>query len=166
MALNTERSKTCCFTGHRDITDEEKEICRRRITRAVEAFMRMGVTDFLVGGALGFDTVAAVTLINLKRTRFPQIRVITVVPFRGQADRWSPANRALYKTLLLASDKSVVLSEEYHPRCMSQRNKYMVDHSAYCLSYVKRSSGGSHSTASYAERCGLRVLNLAEVYWE
>ena len=166
MAFSGERNKTCCFTGHRDITPEEKDLCCRRITRAVEALVTIGVTEYVVGGALGFDTVAAVTLINLKRTRFPQITVTLAIPFRDQCSRWSLPNRALYNTVLSAVDKSVILSDTYHSRCMSVRNRYMVDKSAYCLSYVKKNSGGAFSTSEYAKKNGLRVLNLAEVYWE
>lgn len=158
-------SRTCCFTGHRDMTLSEKESAAERIKRAVCALVSRGVTNFITGGALGFDTVAAVTVINMKRSEFPEIKLALAIPFRGQPERWRVVDRALYDTIMKAANEVVILSEEYADGCMMKRNRFMVDHSAYCLSYVKKNYGGSYYTEKYARSKGLKVLNLAEVNW-
>ena len=161
-----EREKTCCFTGHRSLTAAEKGRAAARIKQAVRALAAVGVTNFITGGALGFDTAAAVTVINLKRSEYPQIKILVAVPFRAQAARWKYADRALYNTVLEAADEVVYLFDEYNGNCMGERNRFMVDNSLYCLSYVTKNFGGSYSTERYALSKGLKVLNLADVNWE
>lgn len=161
-----DRSKTCCFTGHRDLTLEEKYSCAEKLTRAADAFAKMGVTNFITGGALGFDTVAAVTLINLKRQKYPQFSIGVAVPFRDQSSRWSLQDRALYNTILKNADRVIILSEGYHRACMSVRNRYMVDNSKYCMAYLTKQSGGTYSTYRYASDKGLVLYNLASPVWD
>jgi len=161
-----ERDETCCFTGHRDLSVEEKELAAARVRQAARALAAVGVTNFITGGALGFDTAAAVTLINLKRSELPDIKLLIAAPFKGQAARWRSADRALYNTILDAADEVVYLFPEYTRDCMGVRNRFMVDNSRYCLSYVTKNYGGSYSTQKYAVSKGLKVLNLAEVNWE
>ena len=60
---------TCCFTGHRALSDTERMLCLDRITQAVEALISMGVTHFIAGGAVGFDTIAEVSVLNLKKRK-------------------------------------------------------------------------------------------------
>lgn len=152
---------TCCFTGHRSLSADEKAFCLSRLTNAVETLIRHGVTRFITGGALGFDTIAAVTVLNLKKRKFPDIKIAVAVPFKGQSDRWSASDRALYNTILSEADKVITLSEDYTSYCMSVRNRYMADSSSYCISYVTKSSGGSYYTENYAKKHGLCVFNLA-----
>ena len=61
------RVSGCCFTGHRpdalpafgDEQSEEMQSLVYLLNRAVEAAIEDGVTEFYVGGAQGFDTLAA-----------------------------------------------------------------------------------------------------------
>lgn len=154
---------TCCFTGHRALSDTERMLCLDRITQAVEALISMGVTHFIAGGAVGFDTIAEVSVLNLKKRKYPEIKLTVAVPFPGQPNSWSAADKALYHTILSEADEVVTLSKDYHPGCMSIRNRYMVDRSVYCLCYVTKDSGGSFYTAQYAQKKGLKVYNLALV---
>ena len=160
-----DKEHTCCFTGHRDLTEEEKYIAERRIRTLVKAFYEMGVTDFIAGGAIGFDTVAAATVINMKRSGYPKLRLAVAIPFRDQSERWSSRNKALYRTILEAADETVCLNENYTSSCMMERNMFMVDNSSFCISYVTRQSGGSWNTVRYAGQRGINIINLAEADW-
>ena len=60
------REETCCFTGHRKIPEEEREQLARRLEATVEELIRAGVRYFVAGGALGFDTLAAQTILNIR----------------------------------------------------------------------------------------------------
>ena len=164
--LFEDREKTCCFTGHRNLTDEEKISASRRVTIAVEALVKARVTNFITGGALGFDTVACVTLINLKRQKYPHISIGVAVPCRDQSARWSFRNKTLYNTILQQADKVAVLSESYTPRCMQERNMFMVDNSKFCVAYLKTESGGTYNTVRYAKECGLTVINVTGPAWD
>lgn len=160
-----DREHTCCFTGHRAMTDEEKHTAEQRIRAVVAALYKVGVTDFITGGAIGFDTVAAATVINMKRSGYPKLRLAVAIPFKNQSERWSHADKALYRTILEAADETICLSEEYTSHCMRDRNCFMVDNSSLCLSYVTRPSGGSWNTVRYAERLGRKIINIAAVTW-
>ena len=56
----------CCFTGHRIIPADEFALLQMKLLKAVEMLIQYGYFVFYVGGALGFDTLAAQTVILLK----------------------------------------------------------------------------------------------------
>ncbi len=76
------RAQTCCFTGHRHLPAGEEEAIWQRVQEHLIPLLEQGVRYFGVGGALGFDTLVAEKLLEL-RGKYPQIRVILVLPFRG-----------------------------------------------------------------------------------
>lgn len=60
----------------------------------------------------------------------------------------------------------VYTSQEYHRGCLFQRNRYLVDHSAYCVCYLLQERTGTSYTAQYAREQGLEVRNLAQAPWK
>lgn len=102
------KEQTCCLTGHRELPRDTDELVRR-LTDAICGRIEAGVRHFGVGGAVGFDTLAAEVLLNLRDTLYPQIRVIAVEPFDGFTSRWTDAQRARRQTLLPRYDKRVCL---------------------------------------------------------
>ena len=58
-------TKTCCFTGHRRIPADDLPAVAAALRREVLRLCREeGITVFLSGGALGFDTLAAETVLR------------------------------------------------------------------------------------------------------
>lgn len=153
--------RTCCFTGHRDVKKSEYERLATAICSMIDTLHTEGFTEYICGGALGFDTVAAVTVINLKKL-YPDIRLIIAKPCPEQASRWAEPDRALYQRILDRADEVVTVSPVYTRSCMLERNRYMVDRSEMLIAYVKRAEGGSAYTLRYAEKKGLDILNLAD----
>ena len=130
---------------------------RQEITHAAG----MGITRFYAGGALGFDTLAALTVLEMRKT-MPQLELHTVIPFAGQDIRWPAEDRELYRYILERADHVEVLHQRYADGCYHERNRYMVDHSELCIAYLRRRSGGTFYTCRYAQRQGCPVHNLAE----
>ena len=155
------RNKTCCFTGHRKIPAEQYEGIVERLESEITALIHQGILYFGAGGALGFDTMAAKTVLRL-REQYPQIRLILVLPCKTQANSWSQGDRATYESIKSACDKIVYTSIAYTRGCMHKRNRHLVDHSGYCICYLTQSAGGTAYTVAYAKRRGLAVLNLAD----
>lgn len=155
------KDKTCCFTGHRSLDLTERPALTERLFRETQSLIARGVTYFGAGGALGFDTLAAQTVLCLRETN-PQIRLILVLPCRDQDARWKESDRATYRELLARADKAVYVSERYDAACMHKRNRHLVDHSGHCVCYLAKTSGGSFYTVQYALRQGLSVVNLYE----
>ncbi len=156
----SDKNTTCCFTGHRDIAQSEYEAISAAILNTVQLLYEKGFRHFICGGAVGFDTIAAVTLLNCKRL-FPALRLVIARPCPEQSDKWPLASRALYARILERADEVVTLSPHYTKSCMLERNRYMVDRSALLVAYVRSESGGSAYTRRYAEKKGLTVINLA-----
>lgn len=159
--ISSPRQHTCTFTGHRDMTPAEIEAVEPELKRLITALASHGVDTYVAGGALGFDTLVAATVINLRRTTLPQIKLVLAIPCPEQADRWSAADRALYESIRENADEVCVISPHYSNGCMHKRNRYMVDRSAFLIGYISRPSGGSFSTLKYAKKQGLRIQNLS-----
>ena len=92
------RSQTCCFTGHRQIPAGELPELQRKLRAAILNLVGQGVRYFGAGGALGFDTLAAEAVLDLRETH-PQLRLCLVLPCRDQASRWGSKDRARYEAI-------------------------------------------------------------------
>ena len=77
---------TCCFTGHRNIPIDEYEKIEKRLEEEGVNLIHQGVKDFWAGGALGFDTMAALMVLKLKKD-FPHIRLLLALPCPEQVQR-------------------------------------------------------------------------------
>ena len=73
------KKQTCCFTGHRKIPPEQYEEIIKRLKSEITAMIQQGVIYFGAGGALGFDTMAAQTVLAF-REQYPHINLIQVLP--------------------------------------------------------------------------------------
>ena len=79
---------TCCFTGHRKIPKEDYGVIRRITRQYVEFLAGNGVTNFLAGGAVGYDLMCALIVLSLKE-KFHDIRLEIVLP-SPDYDRFFP----------------------------------------------------------------------------
>ena len=156
------RNMTCCFTGHRYLPMSEKMEVTDRLEKTVTGLIRAGVRYFGAGGAVGFDTLAAKTILR-QREEYPHIKLILVLPCRSQTQGWRKADIEAYDKIKLAADKVVYTSEEYTWDCMHQRNRHLVNHSGICVCYLTQNKGGTAYTVNYARNQGLRVINLADM---
>lgn len=90
MEATEKRSKTCCFSGHRELPAEKVQQLAAEIEKAVRKLIaEHGVCYFGVGGAIGFDTLVAKVLFRMRKNEFPQIKVILVYPFDGYTRWWT-----------------------------------------------------------------------------
>lgn len=153
------RLHACCFTGHRDIPPEILPTLAAKLEAVILELIADDIRYFYAGGALGFDTLAAETVLRL-RDQFPQIRLILALPCREQTRGWSTASIKRYEHILHRANEVIYTSEHYTRGCMQRRNRFMVDHSAVCVAYCTRSTGGSAYTLQYARKSGLRILLL------
>ena len=154
--MNLERADTVCFTGHRFLAAAQRDVLRRATESAVRNLIMSGHSTFLVGGALGFDTLAQQVTLAL-REEFPFLRVVMAIPCRDQDARWQARDRAVYRRLLAAADARILLSEQYAPGCMQARDRFMVDHSDRCVAFFDGRPGGTLYTVQYARRVGVPV---------
>ena len=155
------RQRTCCFTGHREIPAKDLPGILKRTEQAVRRLIEQGVIFFGMGGAIGYDTETAKLLFRLRATDYPQIKVILVYPFEGFTSRWSDEQRAEYARLLPQYDKAVCVAQRANREAYLERDRHLVDGSAYCIAYCTRNSGGTAYTLRYAQQKGLKIFNTA-----
>ena len=154
------RNKTCCFTGHRNIPENEKEIIKEKLKSVLRKLISKGVIWYGNGAARGFDLLAAQTVLEMKK-EYPQIRLILVLPCRDQTAKWyDKAEIALYNDILKQVDKVVCLHEHYIDGCMRERNRYLVDNSGYCVCYLTGNVGGTAYTVKYAKQQKIHLIHL------
>ena len=151
----------CCFTGHRDIPLTERKKIQKRLETALLRLIDQGVCYFGAGGALGFDTLAALTVLRLQE-RHPNIQLILVLPCRDQTRSWLKEDKKIYNQIYSKANKFVYTSEYYYNGCMQKRNRHLIDNSAICICYLTKSTGGTAYTVDYAKKRGLIIINLAE----
>ena len=155
------KSITCCFSGHRKIPKDNYPFIQSNLRTAVVNNIEKGYRFFETGGALGFDTIAAQIVLELKET-YPQIRLILVLPCVTQTKSWLKDDIDEYNRIKELADEVVYTSKEYSKGCMHKRNRYLVDHSTLCICYLTESKGGTAYTVKYAESKGVRVINIAK----
>ena len=148
----------CCFTGHRSVMAMADDI-KARLRVEIENLINKGVTAFLTGGALGFDTVAALSVLELKGM-YPFIKLVLILPCKNQAEKWSKDEIRVYNDIIRQADFIHYVSDVYYDGCMLARNDYMVEHSNYCICFLRRLSGGTYYTVSYAKRMGRELIML------
>ena len=151
---------TCCFTGHRQISPEAMAAVYEELKRVVDILIRSGVRNFRTGGALGFDTLAALTVLD-RRKEDPSIKLELCIPCANQPSGWGDEDKALYEYIKSQADKVTVLRERFVKGCMHVRNRYMVNGSHYCVAYCVRREGGTAYTVDYAQKNGVKVIDLA-----
>ena len=155
------KSITCCFSGHRKIPKDNYAFIQSNLRTAVVNNIEKGYRFFETGGALGFDTMAAQTILELKEI-YSQIKLILVLPCITQTKSWLKDDIDEYNRIKELADEVVYTSKEYSKGCMHKRNRYLVDHSTLCISYLTESKGGTAYTVKYAESKGVRVINIAK----
>lgn len=158
---NAEAIETVCFTGHRRIERSDAFSIPTRLKAILTELIAKGAKRFRAGGAIGFDTVAALCVIELKES-YPEISLDLVLPCRDQSKSWGERDQTVYNYILSQASSVEYVTEHYTPWCMHERNRRLVNDSQVCIAYLKQSSGGTAYTYSYALKKGLEVINLAE----
>lgn len=173
--MTEERLTTVAFTGHRTYGGQAAAALRATVG---ELYAR-GFRTFLCGMAMGFDLAAAEAVLacrdfetgsafspaaapdpHFPHTPMPGLRLVAVIPFRGQESRFPAADRERFRRVLAAADHSVTLSPSYHAGCYAVRNNYLVEHAALLVAWYDGSPGGTHYTVRRALGRGLEFINL------
>ncbi|MDE7439833.1 MAG: SLOG family protein [Clostridia bacterium] len=146
----------CAFTGHRNLTNTDFD--ELLLERVVENLVKTGTKRFLCGMAVGFDMKAAQAVISLKEKY--EIELVACLPCANQSERFSAKSKQLYEQLLSKCDEVSVLEPVYVSGCMHKRDRYLVDNSDILVSFLRKSSGGTHYTVNYAKKKDKKIIEL------
>lgn len=163
--------KTIAFTGHRpdklygyDLKNDKYLKLNKFLEKILEEkIINEGYDTFISGGALGFDTVAFLSVKNLKK-KYPNIKNIMAVPFENQHSKWSLKDVNLYNWMKNIADEVVFVDnlENYnrtnanigmfHKDKLMIRNEYMVDNADLLIAlWDGNNKSGTANCVKYAK---------------
>lgn len=152
--LTIDKNKTLAVTGHRILLSD---FSKNKLREKFIEFINNGFDTFLIGMAIGFDTVCFQTLEKLKR-EYKDIKLIACVPCINQAEKFSMLQKLEYKRMLSVADEVVYVGKEYTNTCMQKRNMFMVDNCSLLFAYITRDYGGTANTIRYAQKQGVEII--------
>lgn len=159
---NVQTPLTVCFTGHRAIERQAALRLPALLDETIRSLYGRGARVFRAGGAQGFDTVAALKVLEL-REELPDIRLELILPCRDQMRGWDSASIRTYRYIIAHADASRFLFDTYVEGCMLERDRRLVDGSDICVAFCTRNRGGTAYTFAQALRAGLEVINLYDL---
>ncbi len=161
-------NRTCCFTGHRDLPRDKDKLFEIQL-RTKEAIKYLinnkGVKYYGVGGALGYDLLAANELIKLRNTGFTEykdIKIILIAPFHGYTNNWSDEQRAELEKQYKDYNKIVWVTNNKSKAAYILRDRHMIDNSKYVIAYKVKNTGGTAFTVDYAVKKNRVIINIAD----
>lgn len=154
------RERTCCFTGHRELPVSCRTELAARLEETIVHLYQNSIQIYEAGGALGWDTLAARTVLKLKES-YSDIRLILILPCLTQTRGWPAEDVKEYERIKGQADSVIYTGREYTKGCMFKRNRRLVEDSCVCVCYLTRKKGGTAYTVSYALKQGLKTVNLA-----
>ena len=153
------QSRICSFTGHRTIYPRHAASLPTQIDALLERVIADGFCEFRTGGAIGFDTLVALKVLE-KREKYPNIRLCLYLPCHGQERGWSENLKEAYTYVLERADSVHYSCDSYVTGCMQKRNREMIDGASLCIAYCGSDRGGSAYTVGLARKNGIEVINL------
>ena len=146
-------AKTCAVTGHRiGVSDLDENLLRQTFIDLIND----GYDTFLVGMAIGFDTLCFNLLYQIKSQY--DIKIVACIPCPDQNKKFSKQQNAEYLKMLEDADYKVLISPCYHSRCMMQRNVYMVDNCSVLVAFLRQYTGGTFNTVQYAKKVNKKII--------
>lgn len=141
--------RSCTFFGHRDTPKEAEPTLRSALVDLIE---NKNVTNFYVGNQGNFDYMVKRCLIELKKI-YP-IEYMVVLAYIPNSK---------YKLEESYCDTIVPDGIETVPRkfAIKYRNKWMIEHTDYVVTYIKYTVGGAVQFKELAERKNKIVINIA-----
>ena len=153
------RKQSVSFTGHRHISADPKILSSKIEDKIIDTY-NQGMRFFYVGGAIGFDTLAAEAVLSVKK-QYTDIVLVVVVPFEGQDSLFSMSAKEQYAKILVQADDVITLSNHYFKSCYLHRNDFLISHSSLLISYWdEKSTGGTSYTVRQALKKKILVHNL------
>lgn len=153
-----DKNRTCFFTGHRDIPEYVQHLINTKLLETIDGLYDKGYVNFICGGAVGFDTMAAKAV--LERKKELDIRLVLYLPCKDQDKKFSPKQKAEYQAILESADEVLVMYEHYVRGCMHARNRKMADDSSKCVAFCTEKTGGTAYTVNYADKKGIEIIMI------
>ena len=155
--------RVVCFTGHREIPKDIAPVLSEMLSEILANLYERGARIFKAGGAVGFDTMAAQAVIDLKKqTGDPEIRLHLCLAGKDQAKSFSRFDEIIFNMILSLADEVTYEGGNSSSSKYLARDRRLVDESDVCVAYCTKQTGGSYYTSTYALTHGVEFINLAD----
>jgi Uncharacterized protein conserved in bacteria len=162
---------SACFAGPRaskmPYKDTSAEYDRLEVVLKAEimTLVRIGVSEFYIGGQTGIDTLAALLVLQIKEEIGTTARLHLVLPYKGMQASLSIQQWDDFEWIEQRADTVTALHKEYVPGCYRERNRYMVERSDYLIAVAGKSvpHSGTHMTIDMAKRKGIDIAVIDPV---
>ena len=159
---------TVAFTGHRTINGqyhpngEWGAVMTATLQLITTLHYKYGHVEFISGGALGFDQVAALSVIHLRGTGGLPIKLIMALPFREFDSKWPTSSKKVLATIVSNADLTNYISDPgYAPWKMQTRNEWMVDYAKTVVAlYLPDKTGGTINCINYVMKCRKSLITI------
>ena len=175
------------FTGSRpnklwgyDLSHYKYKKLAEELIKKLQALMENSKDEkfhFICGGALGFDTIAALTILKMKEI-YPNITLEIAIPFKDQpnawfnkedVDRYNEINRLADKVTFVDGldeyiDDKIEIGR-YSAKKLMTRNRYMIDNADFVVALYDGQKGGTHNAVNYAKELekDILIINPKEI---
>ena len=150
----------CFFSGHRIMEKKEIALCKSLLREEILNCINRGVTRFIVGGAIGFDTMAAEAVIDMREDY--DIKLCLYLPCKNHFAKWKTQEIEKFHKIKEQADEVMYVYEgKYIPGCMQMRNSRMVSDSGCGIVYLRAAvNSGSAQTVKIAKEKGIPFVNI------
>lgn len=153
------------FTGHREnkLTGyQATDWVRDRLADIIHRAYKAGYREFICGGALGTDWIAANEIISLPFREYPDVGLILALPFKGYNAKWPLKTIELFELEIEGqADEIVYVCEPpYAPWKYQKRNQWMVNRGQVLVAVYDGSEGGTQNAVHYAHTVGKRIYRI------
>ena len=168
--MNIVFEKASCFTGHRPKRlpsynyrhpDNLKMLMKLK-TLICKQIEERGISTFISGMALGVDIWSARIILDLKKKKYPHLKLVCAIPCAEQWAKWNEEDVKVYHDVIEQADFVYHVSEEpYTAWCMTKRDEWMVDNSRLTIAvWDGVEDGGTWQTVKYAKKRQRTILHI------
>ena len=165
MANNVKIS-TVCFTGHRYIDKKSAFQIPALLKSHLRRYIDAGAYRFRVGGAMGFDTVAALCVLELL-SEYPHLELELVIPCPEQTRGWNDECRRVYNYIMKKATKyisiCITLCKPTSPAKLRMPGINVMGKGAISSKEAVTSPLRKSCNPAGAHRCGTSSKPLAQV---
>lgn len=154
--------KTAFFSGHRKIDGYTAHKISFVLDHLLKTMVNAGITKFYAGGALGFDTIAALAVLRMKE-KDPSVSLELILPCKNQTKFWSAEDVATFNSILDRADGVQYVAEYYTDACMHERNNRLVELGDIGVVFLEYGGGGTAYTVNHALKNDKEIINVSDM---
>ena len=148
--------KTCCFTGHKNLTQEQAIEALHLLIKRVNELTIKGYTHFISSFANDTDVLFA-QIIGSFRYKNKDLILEVVIPIENKLNSLDKIKYAL-----MLYNKVTVIQEQCGPECFQKRNKYMIDNSDVVVAlWDEKTSKEAYNAVNYARSQGKEIIRMS-----